>query len=208
MSKQYTSDWNERYLKHDTPWEESTPSYNLKDLLNQYTQKGQTLLDIGCGLGSNARWLAGLGYQVTAIDISEIAIEQARKSHQNVSDLSFECIDFLKSPIKQTFDIIFDKGVLHSFSDVESHSQFAQQVAAYLKPKGIWINISGNADTEENLEARKIYQYPRMSLRNISISIEPHFEVLEVKRNIFGEKNNFLSWVGVYMKRGFYYSNS
>lgn len=207
MSKQYTSDWNSRYLKNDIPWEEPTPSYHLQEILKQYTESGQTLLDIGCGLGTNSRWLAELGYQVHAIDISEKAIESARDANHSIPQLSFECIDFLKSNVGQVFDIAFDKGCLHSFSDAESYSQFARQVSAHLKPNGIWINISGNADQEEDLHLRKTCQYPRMSLRDIVFSVEPFFEVLEIKRGIFGENNNFLSWVGVYVKRGFHYGN-
>lgn len=35
-------------------------------------------LDLGCGEGADARWLAGRGWQVTAIDISQVAIDRAR----------------------------------------------------------------------------------------------------------------------------------
>lgn len=34
-------------------------------------------LDIGCGEGADARWLAGRGWLVTAVDISQTAIERA-----------------------------------------------------------------------------------------------------------------------------------
>ena len=35
-------------------------------------------LDIGCGSGGNAVWLAERGWQVTGVDFSDVAIEQAR----------------------------------------------------------------------------------------------------------------------------------
>ena len=39
---------------------------------------GDRVLDIGCGNGNYARWLAELGARVTAIDASEEMIERAR----------------------------------------------------------------------------------------------------------------------------------
>lgn len=33
-------------------------------------------LDLGCGTGGDALWLAGQGWQVTAVDISAVAVER------------------------------------------------------------------------------------------------------------------------------------
>ena len=44
-----------------------------------------------------------------------------------------------------------------------------------------------------------------MTLRNITIAVEPYFEVLEIKRGEFGKKNSFFSWVGVFKKREYFY---
>ena len=35
-------------------------------------------LDVGCGEGASALWLAGRGWQLTAFDHSEVALERAR----------------------------------------------------------------------------------------------------------------------------------
>lgn len=35
-------------------------------------------LDVGCGVGGDALWLAARGWQVTAIDISNVALDRAR----------------------------------------------------------------------------------------------------------------------------------
>ena len=44
-------------------------------------------LDIGCGTGGNAVWLAKQGWQVTAVDYSEVAIDKGRRlaAEQGVS---------------------------------------------------------------------------------------------------------------------------
>lgn len=36
-------------------------------------------LDMGCGTGGNAMWLAARGWQVTAVDFSEVAIKKAKQ---------------------------------------------------------------------------------------------------------------------------------
>lgn len=201
MINQHTNNWEQRFINKDTPWEEQEPSLYLNKILNYYAKEGSSILEVGCGLGLNAKWLASLGYKVKAIDISKTAIEKAKKHSNLISNLSFEYADFLKSKITQKFDILFDKGCLHTFNNIDSYLQFAQQVANQLKPGGLWVNISGNADQPENLDLRKQEKYPRISLKDIAILIEPNFEALEIKRGIFGTKNNFLSWIGVYKKK-------
>ena len=37
-----------------------------------------TALDVGCGEGADAIWLAGRGWAVTAVDVSEVAVDRAR----------------------------------------------------------------------------------------------------------------------------------
>jgi 2-polyprenyl-3-methyl-5-hydroxy-6-metoxy-1,4-benzoquinol methylase len=34
-------------------------------------------LDIGCGVGADAIWLAGQGWRVTALDVSQVALDDA-----------------------------------------------------------------------------------------------------------------------------------
>jgi len=43
------------------------------------------------------------------------------------------------------------------------------------------------------------------SLRTLSGVVEPHFEVLELLKLPFGEKNNFMAWYGGFKKRSFFY---
>ena len=74
---------------------------------------GMTLLEIGCGLGAAAAWLAQRGLDVTAIDISEHVIEQARKSHANQPRVEFRAADVCApTDIRTAFDVVIDTGCL------------------------------------------------------------------------------------------------
>lgn len=67
-------EWNQYYSKNQYPYG-MEPSKYLKELL-PYLNKGNTL-EVACGTGRNAIYLAKNGFKVTAIDFSELAIEQA-----------------------------------------------------------------------------------------------------------------------------------
>jgi SAM-dependent methyltransferase len=69
--------WN-REFERGTPTLRTAPS----KLLIEVTQgrKPGTALDLGMGQGRNAIYLAGQGWDVTGVDISDVAVEQAKKN--------------------------------------------------------------------------------------------------------------------------------
>jgi SAM-dependent methyltransferase len=68
-------DWDHRWLyeKRDFPTEPNVVLVREASAL----PPGRAL-DLGCGIGRNAVWLAGLGWEVTAVDFSRVALERAR----------------------------------------------------------------------------------------------------------------------------------
>ena len=77
MSEQ--SRWNERYQSGDVPWDTGSPSNELIQTIKEEGILPSRALELGCGTGSNAIWLAQQGFDVTAIDFSLLALEQARQ---------------------------------------------------------------------------------------------------------------------------------
>lgn len=56
-------------------------------------------LDIGCGEGADAVWLARRGWQVTAVDISHVALERARMHAGSAGhEITFVQADLVASP--------------------------------------------------------------------------------------------------------------
>ena len=68
-------DWDERYLEADQMWS-GEPNGSLVSELTGFGP-GRAL-DVGCGEGADAIWLASLGWKVTAIDVAEVAVRRAR----------------------------------------------------------------------------------------------------------------------------------
>jgi SAM-dependent methyltransferase len=68
--------WEERYHGHPTAVRDRP---NPQLLTETADLAPGTALDAGCGEGADARWLAGRGWQVTAVDISATALRRARE---------------------------------------------------------------------------------------------------------------------------------
>ena len=71
------SDWNARYAASDLVWGAEPNRFVVAELAGRKPQ-GRAL-DLACGEGRNAIWLAEQGWTVTAVDFSDVAIERARQ---------------------------------------------------------------------------------------------------------------------------------
>jgi SAM-dependent methyltransferase len=65
-------------------------------------------LDVGCGEGADAIWLARQGWAVTAVDISSVAIGRARAAAATAgAEVTWVCRDVLREPFPpRTFDLV------------------------------------------------------------------------------------------------------
>jgi len=68
--------WNRRYAAVDLVWGRGPNLFLEAELLDMDPQ-GRAL-DLACGEGRNAIWLARRGWKVTAVDFSEVAVEKGR----------------------------------------------------------------------------------------------------------------------------------
>ena len=65
--------YRERYKAGQTPLDVGRPDFNLIEVVTRHPVPPGKAMDIGCGTGDNALWLARNGFQVTGTDTAEIA---------------------------------------------------------------------------------------------------------------------------------------
>jgi len=93
------------------------------------------LLDLGTGPATQAIELSKLGFQVTAIDISENAITRAKRTSKK--GIEFIVDDILESKLKvNSFDYIFDRGCFHVL-EPSSRQRYVNQVSRLLRDGGL-----------------------------------------------------------------------
>jgi SAM-dependent methyltransferase len=68
--------WDERYSAAEQVWS-GQPNGAL--VAEVSTLPAGRVLDVGCGEGADAVWLAGRGWEVTAVDVSGVALERAAR---------------------------------------------------------------------------------------------------------------------------------
>jgi SAM-dependent methyltransferase len=68
--------WDERYAAADQMWS-TTPNRFVESALADL--RPGDALDLACGEGRNAIWLARQGWRVTALDFSSVAVERGRR---------------------------------------------------------------------------------------------------------------------------------
>jgi SAM-dependent methyltransferase len=79
---------------------------------------GRRALVVGCGLGDDAEYVAGLGFDTTAFDISASAIKAARRRYPD-GRVRYVVADLLDPPAqwRQSFDLVVESLTLQSLPD-------------------------------------------------------------------------------------------
>jgi SAM-dependent methyltransferase len=100
------AEWDAKYRERDGAMWSGRPNGRLVAEVAALTP-GRAL-DVGCGEGGDAIWLAQRGWTVTAIDISEVAICRARKASQRADgSVEWICGDVLQASLPaRTFDLV------------------------------------------------------------------------------------------------------
>lgn len=96
MSQAERDKWNARY--RDGAYEGRTHPTALLEAWAPRFPRGRAL-DVACGAGRNSLYLAALGYRVDALDISEVALDRARRSAGGRAlDVHWQVADFDEDP--------------------------------------------------------------------------------------------------------------
>jgi methyl halide transferase len=142
--------WDARYRGDERPsWDTGRPSTELKRMVEEGILQPGRVVELGCGTGVNAVYLASQGFDVTAIDLSPTALETARKRAKEASEtVNWIQADVLNPPALGSFDLIFDRGCYHGVRRIDA-TGYVRTVKSLIRPGGNVLIIAGNANQPE-----------------------------------------------------------
>ena len=145
MPSRHETGWDRiyhRYRPESLPWELGKPRKILVELVESGRVAPGKTLDLCCGAGTNPVYLATKGFDVTALDISDKAVEYAKeKADKTALVINFLVTDFLSLPFRrEEFDFAFDLGCFHHV-EVKYRPTFITGVFRILKPKATYFLV-------------------------------------------------------------------
>jgi 2-polyprenyl-3-methyl-5-hydroxy-6-metoxy-1,4-benzoquinol methylase len=131
------SSFNSAYTS-TPPWDIGRPQREFVLLAQENEIQGR-VLDVGCGTGEHALYLAESGHEVWGVDSAPAAIEKAKaKAHERGLEVNFLVRDVMElKSLGRTFDSVIDCGLFHTFSD-EERPVFVRSLATALRPGGTY----------------------------------------------------------------------
>ncbi len=140
-------DFELAYRDGRPPWDIGAPQPEVVRLAADGDIVGD-VLDLGCGTGENALYLASLGKRVMGVDGAPTAIAEARrKAAERGLQVPFLVGDALQlGSLRRRFETALDCGLFHTFSD-EERRRYAVSLQEVLSPGSV-IHVLCFSDEE------------------------------------------------------------
>lgn len=211
-SKKYKNYWEEIYSNNikfssiektsNLPWNIKTHDKNLENILKQYSFKNLKVLELGCGLGYDANYISKQGHKITAIDISEKAIQLAKSIHKN-KNINFMSIDFDNLKSKEKYDLVYLRGTTMmdiARKEINGIESFLLKINNVLTKNGYFLFLCGNYNDENIGIARPV----KFSISDIEYGSLKYFNIKLIKEITLGQDKNYgdsLGWLFFLQKK-------
>ena len=179
--------WNEFYKNQSKPipFFVNKPDENLVSYFASKQIRPGNVLELGCGAGRNAIYLAEQGCSVVGVDLSEKALEWAKQRTQGM-DINIEwiCANIFDVALQEnSFDFIYDSGCFHHIAP-HRRSTYLALIQKLVKPNGYFALCSfekhgqygGSAMSDEEVYRKRSLEgglgYTKESLKEIFQSWE------------------------------------
>lgn len=138
------TDWQQRYLDGDTPWDKGEAAPPLRELIErlgvEIFGKGEVWVP-GCGAGHDVRLLAGHGLEVVGLDLAPAAIEAAQAG-PTVNQERYELMNFLDADQRRgrVASAIWEHTCFCAI-DPKQRDDYARSAAEVLQPGGVLAGV-------------------------------------------------------------------
>jgi SAM-dependent methyltransferase len=180
--------WDKEYEQAPTipSSHRSEPAHALVELTKGWDFPAKNALDLGCGNGRNAIFLASKGIHVTALDFSQFALNLLPAT--DLSSPAFNHIKKVKHDLSggipssdSAFDLVLDSYCLCHFTEHEEQEFLMDEVFRALKPGGHFIKIHLDISDDyylERLQTKTEYGHisfdPANGLQKMHCSIDSY----------------------------------
>lgn len=174
--------FEDQYGQGDVPWDSGVVPPEVVALVEGDTPlKPGRALDVGCGPGTSAIYLAQHGWQVTGVDFISAAIQQAKqRAHQ--TGLGEDVLRFVQGDATSTdflsdhppVNLWLDIGCLHTL-DSAGCATYAAHVRRLVAPQGTLLLYGWEYYEMDDRQ----YGYEESDVRSLFI---PPFELIRVER--------------------------
>jgi len=133
--------WEDAY-KTVPPWDVGRPQPAFVELVRAEELSKGRVLDVGCGTGENALYLASNGFSAIGVDLSSRAIAAARaKAAERRLKVEFQAGNALSLDFKDgVFENVIDSGLFHTFPD-NDRPVYAGEMARALVTRGRYFML-------------------------------------------------------------------
>ena len=122
------------------PWHRDEPPPLLERVVAQQASRGRAL-DVGCGEGVYATYLAQQGYDVVALDFVPAALEATRRRAEQAGvELELQETDVVEYEAPAAFDLVLDSGCLHHLPG-SKRGRYRERLDRWLAPGGDYVLV-------------------------------------------------------------------
>ena len=135
-------DWNQDYAVGRTPWDKGAPSPALIEVIGSgELASGSEVLVPGCGYGHDVGALAKAGCRVTGLDISQLALKEAKKLNR-ADGASYVLADFFDPTLSESkrYDVIWEHTCFCAITP-DQRGRYVDVAHRLLKPDGVLIGV-------------------------------------------------------------------
>ena len=139
------------------------------------------VLDLGCGDGKNSSYLASLGMSVLAVDMSRIAIDNARRQWTITGGkIDWKVADMRTFAMTEsTYDLIVSTGSLHCLKSIDEAIAVVHKIQNGTKVNGLNVIYAFN-DGEQDLTGHQESFRPLLLPHNTYTQLYSGWDLLEV----------------------------
>lgn len=193
-------DWDDFYRQGTPPWDTGLLEPDFKNVINSgIIQPRSKVLEIGCGSGIEALFMAQCGFQMTAVDCSAMAVDRAHsraKARNLWLRLVTEDIFKFTSQAREQYDFVYDIGFYH-FIRRSFLSHYINLLWRITKPGSYYYTLAGSNEEEFTPEEIRQNFLPTVSQEDIFNELGALFEVVEIRPGTIysrAKKEPFKAW--------------